>query len=289
MTPVIYYLKNKLTWMASKLRWINKDEEIMSWIAAMEAVHKLLVEASMRREMWTRPQTKIRRRKTGLKSKGPAEGIDQLSRPVSCNMADQGFRKEKWQTETSKTETDRDEVKKIARRHEQTVPSIENPAGNIEDSSKKKSKSRPTRSVVRGVRVIRKGHKDFGLVKGRVLESSKENKAAQDETMELEGDVSKLDKESQLRRKLKVKDWWKRALWRKLSKWNKPWKTRTWGDYKRFIQQMFINGDYENMKKKMMEDLFDEFTAKAVSLVMSREELEDYLIDVKFRDFIGGT
>ena len=130
-------------------------------------------------------------------------------------------------------------------------------------------------------------HKDLGIVKGRVLETTNENKARQDEPMKVEGDVRKLDKESLLRRKLKVKDWWRRALWRKLDKWKKPRKTRTWGDYKRFIQQILVDRDYENMKKQMVEELSEEFTAKAVSQVMSREELEDYLIDLKFRDFIG--
>ena len=48
---------------------------------------------------------------------------------------------------------------------------------------------------------------------------------------------------------------------------------------------MFVNGDYENMKEQMVKDLLDELPDKGPSQVMIREEVKDYLIDVKFRDF----
>ena len=191
----------------------------MSWIAAMEAVHKLLVEASMRKEMWTRPQKKIRRRKTGLESNAPSKRIAESSRLDSGNLVNQGFRKEKWQTE-SKLETEVDGVKKIERRQEQTVQLIELSEENINESAKIKTKTRPTRTVVRG---IRKVHKDMGVVKESVLETTNESKARRDKPMEVEADGRKLDKESLQRFKLKVKDWWRRPLWKKLDKWKKPW------------------------------------------------------------------
>ena len=65
MNPVIWFLKSKLTWMGSKLRWINKDTEIISWIKAMEAVHKLLVEAMSRKELWEMGHTMNSHRTTG--------------------------------------------------------------------------------------------------------------------------------------------------------------------------------------------------------------------------------
>ena len=52
---------------------------------------------------------------------------------------------------------------------------------------------------------------------------------------------------------------------------------------------MFGNGDYENMEQQMAEDLLDYLPAKGSSQLMTREELEDYLIEVKFRDFTGSS
>ena len=36
MNPVMLNLKNKLTWMATRLRWINEDKALKSWIETME-------------------------------------------------------------------------------------------------------------------------------------------------------------------------------------------------------------------------------------------------------------
>jgi len=46
MYPVIYNLKNKLTWMSTRLRWINEEYEILKWIEAMQAIHTLLEKTS---------------------------------------------------------------------------------------------------------------------------------------------------------------------------------------------------------------------------------------------------
>ena len=96
--------------------------------------------------------------------------------------------------------------------------------------------------------------------------------------MEVKGDDSKLDKEQLWQSKKKVKEWWHRALWRKLDKWEKDKESRTWGDYKRYIKLMFVNGEYEKLKEQMVKEL-------RPRLVMTREDLEDYLIGIKFRDF----
>ena len=50
---------------------------------------------------------------------------------------------------------------------------------------------------------------------------------------------------------------------------------------------MFVNGDYENLWQQMGEEFLDHFPSKGAPRVMTKEELEDYLIDLKFRDFIG--
>jgi len=46
MQPVVYRLKNKLSWMTTKPRSINRGDEIMTWVSAMHAIHTLLVEAT---------------------------------------------------------------------------------------------------------------------------------------------------------------------------------------------------------------------------------------------------
>ena len=44
MQTVVYRLKNKLSWMAAKLRFINGGDDIMTWISAMQAVYTLNTE-----------------------------------------------------------------------------------------------------------------------------------------------------------------------------------------------------------------------------------------------------
>ena len=46
MQAVVYRLKNKLSWMVTKLRFINGGEDITTWVSAMQAVHTLLVKAT---------------------------------------------------------------------------------------------------------------------------------------------------------------------------------------------------------------------------------------------------
>ena len=69
MNPVIYNLKNKLTWMASRLRWMNDDREILGWIEAMEAVHALLQKSLKNTEVWklTKPWQRTCRLEQGEK------------------------------------------------------------------------------------------------------------------------------------------------------------------------------------------------------------------------------
>ena len=45
MHPVIWNLRNKLTWMSNRLRWINGDNEIINWMRAMKMVNDMLVDA----------------------------------------------------------------------------------------------------------------------------------------------------------------------------------------------------------------------------------------------------
>ena len=42
MNPVVFNLKNKLTWLSSNLRWINDDDEILRRLETMNAVNTLL-------------------------------------------------------------------------------------------------------------------------------------------------------------------------------------------------------------------------------------------------------
>ena len=45
MNQIIFNLKNKITWMSTKLREINEGPDILCWIEAMTAVHCLLEHA----------------------------------------------------------------------------------------------------------------------------------------------------------------------------------------------------------------------------------------------------
>ena len=82
----------------------------MAWIAAMEAVHRLLVEASLRKEMWKNSQIKTRPCETGHESTGPSEGVGQSASSVSCNLVDHRFKRENWVTDTSQMETKNEEL-----------------------------------------------------------------------------------------------------------------------------------------------------------------------------------
>ena len=211
MSPMIYYLKNKLTWMASKLRWINNDKEIISWIAAMEAVHKLLVEASLRKEMLQKQETKTRRWKTAFETREKTEGKEHLIHPKSV---DQISKKGKGRPVVSEIETKKEELTKIRVKDKQTSPLKENLVSIKEQIPEKaKPKTRNTRTVVRGIRT--KLHREIGPVKSRCLETRNPIMSVVDRPMEFKDDDSKLDQERLQRSKKKVKEWWERALWRK--------------------------------------------------------------------------
>ena len=57
MNPIIYNLKNKLTWMSSQLRQINRAWEIQAWISAMKDIHSLLEETAKNKELLQIPKT----------------------------------------------------------------------------------------------------------------------------------------------------------------------------------------------------------------------------------------
>ena len=116
----------------------------------------------------------------------------------------------------------------------------------------------------------------------------KEN-AAQESTMEIEGDVSKLDLECQQRRLLWVKEWWKRALWRELEKRKSDSRTRLeyWDDYKGFIERMFAGGGWVELMEQMMVEIEEVFPSGITYDWITAEELETYLIEEKHRDFFG--
>ena len=104
-------------------------------------------------------------------------------------------------------------------------------------------------------------------------------------SMEVDGDVRNLDRECQQRRKLWIKEWWKRALWRELDTWEKKRSSRTWGDYKEFIERMFVNGEYEILMYQMKEEILEVFPDGVPSQDISRKNMEAYLIQEKFKDF----
>ena len=57
MNPIIYNLKNKLPWMSSQLRQINRAWEIQTWISAMKDIHSLLEETAKNKELCQIPNT----------------------------------------------------------------------------------------------------------------------------------------------------------------------------------------------------------------------------------------
>ena len=69
MSPVIWCIKNKLTWMASRLRWMNNDKEILMWTTTMQEVFKLLVEAKTHKEVWQFQQPNSKPQTTGIRKK----------------------------------------------------------------------------------------------------------------------------------------------------------------------------------------------------------------------------
>ena len=58
MNPVIFNLKNKLRWMATRLRWINEEKAIKGWIGTMEEIYTLMEKASRNGEQWERWRTR---------------------------------------------------------------------------------------------------------------------------------------------------------------------------------------------------------------------------------------
>ena len=51
MHPVIFHLRNKLTWMSRQLRSINKAADVVDWASAMHSIYNLLVDVSGNAEL----------------------------------------------------------------------------------------------------------------------------------------------------------------------------------------------------------------------------------------------
>ena len=125
----------------------------MAWIAAMEAVHRLLVEASLRKEMWKTPQTKARLWKAGAghETMGPSKSVEHIASPVSCDSMYYRFKREKGATNTSQIETKKDEFTKMPQKEEETSMLTEHPlSGTAKIAEKANSKLTHTRAVVGG-------------------------------------------------------------------------------------------------------------------------------------------
>lgn len=118
--------------------------------------------------------------------------------------------------------------------------------------------------------------------------AAKEN-AAQDSSMEIEGDVIKLNMECQKRQLVWVKAWWKRALWRELKKQKSGSRTRLvyWDDYKGFIERFFAGGGWAELWEQMIDEIEEVFPSGVPSDWITAEEFETYLIEEKYRDFFG--
>ena len=168
----------------------------MAWIAAMEAVHRLLVEASLQKDMWKTPQTNARLWKTGAfhETTGPSKGVEQFAGPVSCNSVDYRIRGEKGVTNTSQFETKKVELIKMPRKEEQSSMLIEHPlSGTDKIAEKANRKPTRTRAVVRG---LRKVPKDLGGGKKRVLDSKSGKKTITEAApIQAKGNIIKLDKD----------------------------------------------------------------------------------------------
>ena len=88
MNHLIFNLKNKLTWMGTRLRWINEEHALKRWIATMEDIYILMEKATRDTELWG--HSKIRHRGTqnerqgATKSAGPHR--EQSGVPTKINM-----------------------------------------------------------------------------------------------------------------------------------------------------------------------------------------------------------
>ena len=114
------------------------------------------------------------------------------------------------------------------------------------------------------------------------------NNAGQGNSMEVEVDVSHLDKGCQSRRKFWCLEWWKRNLSWELDKWKKGG-ARTREDYKEFIQRWFANGQYDILFLEMMEEIEEVFPGGTPYQCIAQEELTDYLMEEMYRELKGET
>ena len=155
-------------------------------------------------------------------------------------------------------------------------------AENKPDQTKRLTQS--TRTVVKGIR--RRVEKDSGPVPKEGYSKSKYQKEmVKGGHMEMDGDVRKWDQVRLLRSMTKIKEWWNRVFGRKLEIWRMKNRRSTWGDEERFIKLMFNNGVYETMMEQMAEDLLDDFPPGGPTQVITKKELEKYLIKGALRNF----
>ena len=60
-----------------------------------------------------------------------------------------------------------------------------------------------------------------------------------------------------------------------------------WDDYKGFIERIFAGGGWVKLMEQMMVEIEDVFPSGIPTDWVTIGELEDYLIEEKYRDFVG--
>ena len=116
---------------------------------------------------------------------------------------------------------------------------------------------------------------------GRWVESNKENKGS----TEVDEGASILEQQRRQRLNVKIKEWWKKALWGELLSQEKQGKLSTLRDYKRFIKHSFVKDKYEKWMEKLKEELPDELPEGSIANVLTREDLKAHIAEEVFTHF----
>ena len=198
-------IEMKMRWLARRLRFLDKAEEIGQWVLSVTSLNDLLQKI---RPQWRGSVRTIQFKYTETKilpeAHNPCPLMINFEPQSSINETDVAEGREKEARTTEKqSEIQMEEKRELLE---------DDPTDDIEKKTKLSTIwTRRRRTIMRGRRtVVQKEENRWSLPLGG------------------SGDVRELDAERQRRRKKKLKELWRQAIWRKLEEEGKQ--MRNWQD-----------------------------------------------------------
>ena len=235
------YLTRKLNWMARKLRCIDDPSSIKDWTEAMNCVFKILEAFSGNKELTT--PTERTRRKLDIYRADSTNFIsrEEVDQPLTMIVAPKETKNTSSIMEVEiESDTDRQQ-------------SLQNaPFSQLQPAKR--------RAVIRGIR-MRKAH--------RIDESERES-------MGRNTDAGRFRAEANI--KSKVKDWWTKALWRRLKLESKD--NGHWDDKDKFTKLLELCSTDGEMKEKFKENFPSKPAVESIEFYIDAELYKNLRIEL---------